>query len=323
MLERFKDPAQRQRIASEIEQALDARFGGAEGVYLPATKQQLVDVMGTEQAGAGETVIRILEQNNVPAILRFGSEADLIAILKHPTTAIACDCGASTETRQHPRAWGTFPRVLGRYMREQQVLTWEDAIRKMTALPANTIGIVDRGFVAPGMAADVTIFNPQTVIDRATYEDAGQLSEGIRVVIVNGRVALRDGHVTGEQGGRVLLRSPHMPSRAMSMDIARSATANGRVLLRELRYARTPAADLGVALLDARDEGVAAAKRSACTGHFHADDSDRWLDDRSDRVRRPADRRPLGRIHRARPRVAVARRAHAARHRGGRRPVCR
>ena len=106
--------------------------------------------------------------------------------------------------RQHPRAFGTFPRVLGRYVREQHVLTWEDAIRKMTALPANTIGMVDRGFVAPGMAADVTVFDPATVIDRATYEDPGQLSEGIRLVLVNGRVALRDGKVTGEQGGRVL-----------------------------------------------------------------------------------------------------------------------
>jgi len=221
MLERFKDPGMRARIAAEIEQAMNARFNGADGVLLPATKQQLVDVMREMNAPAGEAVIRILEQGNPTAILRFGSEADLVKILKHPTTSIACDCGASTETRQHPRAFGSFPRVLGRYVREQRVLTWEDAIRKMTALPANTIGMVDRGFLAPGMAADVTVFDPKTVIDHATYEDAGQFSEGIRHVLVNGRFALRDGKVTGEQAGRVLARTPHMPSRPMTTTVAR------------------------------------------------------------------------------------------------------
>src|SRR5262245_54577353 len=224
MLERFKDPAQRARIVTETEQAMNARFNGAEGVFLPATKQQLVDVMHEMNVSAGEAVVRILEQGNTSAILRFGSEADLVKILKHPTTAIACDCGASTETRQHPRAFGSFPRVLGRYVREQKVLTWEDAIRKMTALPANTIGMVDRGFLAPGMAADVTVFDPNTVIDHATYEDAGQLSEGIRHVVVNGRFVLRDAKVTGEQGGRVLARTTHMPSRPMTSNVARQVS---------------------------------------------------------------------------------------------------
>jgi len=216
MLERFKDPEQRMRIAAETEQAMKARFGGPEGVFLPATKRQLVNIMREQQTTAGETVLRILEQGNTAAILKFGSEPDLVRILQHPTTSIACDCGASTDTRQHPRAWGTFPRVLGHYVRETKALTWEDAIRKMTALPAATIGMIDRGFLAPGMAADVTVFDPARVIDHATYEDAGQLSEGIRHVLVNGRVALRDGAVTGDHGGRVVLRDRHMPSRPMT-----------------------------------------------------------------------------------------------------------
>jgi hypothetical protein len=113
-------------------------------------------------------------------------------------------------------------------VREQKVLTWEDAIRKMTALPANTIGMVDRGYLAPGMAADLTVFDPNTVIDHATYEDAGQLSEGIRHVLVNGRVALRDGKVTGEQGGRVLSRTAHMPSRPMTSNVARQLSMQGK-----------------------------------------------------------------------------------------------
>jgi N-acyl-D-amino-acid deacylase len=229
MLERFKDPAQRARIVAETERAMKARFGGPEGVFLPANKRQLVDVMREQQTTAGETVLRILEQGNPSAILRFGIEADLVKILQHSTTSIACDCGASVDTRQHPRAWGTFPRVLGHYVRETNALTWEDAIRKMTALPATTIGLVDRGYLAPGMAADVTVFDPATVIDHATYEDAGQLSEGIRDVLVNGRVALRDGKVTGEQGGRVLARTGHMPSRPMTTG-ARVLSIDGRVL---------------------------------------------------------------------------------------------
>jgi N-acyl-D-amino-acid deacylase len=283
MLERFKDPAQRARIVAETEQAMNARFNGAEGVFLPATKQQLVDVMREMQVPAGEAVVRILEQGNAPAILRFGSEADLVKILKHPTTSIACDCGASTETRQHPRAFGSFPRVLGRYVREQKVLTWEDAIRKMTALPANTIGMVDRGFLAPGMAADVTVFDPATVIDHATYEDAGQLSEGIRHVLVNGRFALRDGKVTGAQGGRVVTRTAHMPSRPMTSNVARQLSVQGSdatIELRQTSSARRPtgsfqfrdgtttiaADELGVLQTASRWASFTARVRQAMTG---------------------------------------------------------
>ena len=106
---------------------------------------------------------------------------------------MACDCGAVEREAAHPRYYGTFPRVLGRYVREQQALTWEDAVRKMTGLPAATIGMVDRGRLAVGMAADVVVFDPATVIDHATFEAPMQPSEGIRHVLVNGRLALRDG----------------------------------------------------------------------------------------------------------------------------------
>jgi hypothetical protein len=114
-------------------------------------------------------------------------------------------------------------------VREAGVLTWEDAVRKMTAVPAATIGMIDRGLLAPGMAADVTVFDPKTVIDRATYEKPAVLSEGIRHVFVNGAHALRDGAVTGVQGGRVVLRAPYMPSRLTSMGIVRRATVKGTI----------------------------------------------------------------------------------------------
>jgi N-acyl-D-amino-acid deacylase len=227
MLKRFKDPALRARITKEIEEALNARFNGAEGVYLPQTKQQLVDIMRDRHTSAGETIIQILEQGNASAILRFGREDDLVKILQHPSTAIACDCGATLETGIHPRFYGAFPRVLGHYVRETHALTWEDAVRKMTGLPASTAGIIDRGFLAPGMAADIAVFDPNSVIDHATYEDPTLPPEGVRYVFVNGQLALRDGKPTGQRTGRAILRSAHMPTRPMSIDAARRVSLEG------------------------------------------------------------------------------------------------
>src|SRR5262249_36880096 len=158
MVARFADPALRARIVAETEQTLRGRLGGPDAVYLPATRQQLVDIMRAENVSAGEAIVRITEKSEVSAILRFGVESDVITYLQHPTISVACDCGATASPFVHPRFYGTFPRVLGRYVREQKVLTWEDAVRKMTALPAATIGMVDRGLLAVGMAADVTVF---------------------------------------------------------------------------------------------------------------------------------------------------------------------
>ena len=225
MLKRFADPAQRARIIAESEQAMAARFGGPQGVYLPRTQQELTAVMKEMNAGAGEAIVRMLETAGDPgAILRFGSEADLVKILQHPTTSMACDCGASLATRVHPRFYGSFPRVLGRYVREQQIMSWEEAIRKSSALPAATIGMSDRGVVAVGMAADLVVLNPATVIDRATYEEPALTSTGIQYVVVNGKVALSEGAPTGSQGGRALRRGPNMPSRPMHAG-ARSVSA--------------------------------------------------------------------------------------------------
>ncbi len=105
----------------------------------------------------------------------------------------------------------------------------------MTGLPASTIGLVDRGFLAAGMAADITVFDPATVIDHATFEQPTLPSEGIRHVLVNGRVAMRDGKPTGEQGGRALLRARHMPSRPMQLATARRASAKGSGLTFDIR----------------------------------------------------------------------------------------
>lgn len=221
MLARFHDPGLHARIVREMEQAIQARFNGPAGVYLAGSKQELTAVMDQLHASPGEAIIKILEQGEQSAILRFGLEDDLVKILQNPTASIACDCGAIDSPPAHPRYYGTFPRVLGHYVRETKALTLEDAVRKMTGLSASTIGVVDRGFLAPGMAADITVFDPATVIDRATYENPSRPSEGIRYVLVNGHLALRDGKLTGERGGTVLTRSSHMPSRPMTPATAR------------------------------------------------------------------------------------------------------
>jgi N-acyl-D-amino-acid deacylase len=220
MLKRFADPDTRARIVKEAEEAMAARFGGPQGVYLPRTQQELTAVMKEMNAGGGETIVRILEQTGDPgAILRFGAEEDLIKILQDPVTSMACDCGASTATRVHPRFYGSFPRLLGRYVREQKIMSWEQAIRKSSWLPASTIGMSDRGLVALGMAADIVVFDPNTVIDHATYEDPALPSEGVKHVFVNGVLALKNGAPTGNKSGRALLRMANMPSRPASADL--------------------------------------------------------------------------------------------------------
>jgi dihydroorotase/N-acyl-D-amino-acid deacylase len=97
-----------------------------------------------------------------------------------------------------------MPRVLGRYVRELKLLTLEDAVRKMTSLPARRMRFLDRGLLRPGMAADITVFDPDRILDVATFEDPNRYSEGVSYVVVNGRVVLDDGRLTSERPGRVL-----------------------------------------------------------------------------------------------------------------------
>jgi N-acyl-D-amino-acid deacylase len=228
MLRRFSNPDERARIIKDAEEAMQARFGGPQGVYSTGHKKELVEAMKEFGVSSpGEALLRLLEQSDGGAILRFGVESDLVAILKHPTASVACDCGAVTGNAAHPRYYGSFPRVLGRYVREQQALTWEDAIRKMTGLPAATVGLVNRGLLAPGMAADIAIFDPGTILDRATFEAPTEMPVGMRHVLVNGTLAWKDGVATSERAGAVLLRGPHDPSRPMSAAIARKVS--GRI----------------------------------------------------------------------------------------------
>ena len=171
------------------------------------SQRELLDVMEElEIESPAEAVMQLLEEAGQGIIARFGLEDDLVAIMQHPTSSIACDCGASTSDRIHPRFWGSYPKVLGEYVREKQALTLENAIYKMSALPAKTIGLRDRGLIQEGLLADLVVFDPETVIDHATYAEPTLMSEGIIHTIVNGQLAWQDGEATGVQAGRALAR---------------------------------------------------------------------------------------------------------------------
>ena len=108
--------------------------------------------------------------------------------------------------KPHPRAYGTFPRVLGKYVREEKVLTLENAVFKMTGMTATRLGLTDRGLIRPGMKADITVFDPDTIIDKATFEEPNQYPVGIEYVMINGVMVVENGDSTGEIAGRVIRR---------------------------------------------------------------------------------------------------------------------
>ncbi len=153
------------------------------------------------------------EGGSAGAIYFLMDEADLRTALVQPWVGIGSDGSAVNPEMPfagfpHPRFYGTFPRVLARYVREQGVLTLPDAIRKMTSLPAQIVGLSDRGLLRPGMAADIVVFDPQRIADRATFDNPRQYAVGIEYVVVNGQVVLEQGRHTGTRPGRVLQHRP-------------------------------------------------------------------------------------------------------------------
>jgi N-acyl-D-amino-acid deacylase len=155
---------------------------------------------------AADTALWIVEKGGCSGIFHAIDEDDLQRILRHPATMIGSDGEIPIfgQANPHPRSYGTFVRVLGRYVRELKVITLEDAVRKMSAFPAQRIGLADRGVLREGMKADIAIFDPETVRDRATFEQPHQYAEGVTQVIVNGQVAFEDGKMTAARPGQVL-----------------------------------------------------------------------------------------------------------------------
>lgn len=131
-------------------------------------------------------------------------EADIETNLRYPTMMVGSDGIPDLKGKPHPRLFGTFAKILSTYVRERGVLTLEDAVRRMTSISADRFGLVDRGRIAPGKFADLVLFDPNRVVDRATYDDPKQTPEGIELVVVNGQVALQSGRNTAAGGGRML-----------------------------------------------------------------------------------------------------------------------
>jgi dihydroorotase/N-acyl-D-amino-acid deacylase len=154
--------------------------------------------------------IVIADRANTGRVTFSMSEDDVRAALAHPLVSMCTDSGAKAEDgiysqeKSHPRAWGSAPRILGHYVREEKLLTLEEAIRKMTSLPASRMRLADRGILIPGMAADVVAFDPATVRERSTYADPLHYSEGIPFVCVNGQLVVDGGRITDARPGRAL-----------------------------------------------------------------------------------------------------------------------
>ncbi len=159
-----------------------------------------------------DAILRLLttQEGSVKVVVPAMSEEDVEVIMQHPATIISSDGkafssqGHYAHVHPHPRYYGAFPRILGRYVREKGILGLNEAIRKMTSLPANRLGLKDRGMIAEGQAADIVIFNPQTVIDRATFQQPCRFPQGIEYVLVNGDVVIEEGEHTGRYPGRLL-----------------------------------------------------------------------------------------------------------------------
>lgn len=223
VLKRLKEPATRARIKRETIRLIREERGGGDPKNVVLARcdwdsslagQNLADVARLRKlaptiANAAEVALWIVEEGGCQGIFHAISEADLERILRHPATMIASDGEIPTfgAGSPHPRSYGTFARVLAVYVRERNAISLEEAVRKMTSFPAQRIGLTDRGLLRPGMKADITVFDPATVRDVATFAKPHQYAVGFAFVIVNGEVVFESGAMTAARPGRVLRRS--------------------------------------------------------------------------------------------------------------------
>ena len=170
----------------------------------------ITDIARTEKVNPLELVFDILAEGDDPTVACFlMDEPDVKRFVAHPAGMIGTDAAAYSrssisELRPHPRCIATFPRVLSEFVREKKVLNLPEAIHKITALPAGKLGLSKRGIIDEGYYADLVVFDPLTIKDRATFTAPWDRSEGIKYVIVNGRLVVKKGTFTGETTGRVL-----------------------------------------------------------------------------------------------------------------------
>ena len=219
-LRRLKDPATRAKIKAESTAIIrDERGGGdPKNVSVSACQfdprlagQNLAQItqgrgLAVTLENAAETAMWIVEQGGCGGIFHAIGEEDLQRILVHPATMIASDGEVAVFGRNvpHPRSYGTFARVLGLYARDKKLLTLETAVQKMSAFPAQRLGLSDRGVLRQGLKADIAVFDAATVRDTATFEKPHSYAEGVSLVIVNGQVAFEGGKMTAARPGRIL-----------------------------------------------------------------------------------------------------------------------
>jgi N-acyl-D-aspartate/D-glutamate deacylase len=228
MLARLQDPATRERIRKDMEDATTTVWenqwygaGGSDGIMLSSvldpslrkyegmTFTEIGKAMNKDPRDAVMDLV-IADRGESSVITSIMSEDDVRTALKHPLVGVGTDSGAQaedgklSESKSHPRAWGSFPRILGRFVRDEHLLTLEEAVRKMTSKAAARVHLVDRGVLRPGMMADITIFDPATIRDVSTFEDPKHYSVGVKHVFVNGKRVVADGAITAERPGRPL-----------------------------------------------------------------------------------------------------------------------
>jgi N-acyl-D-amino-acid deacylase len=233
LVERLKDPITREKIRKdmltpskdwdnewqEIPGPDAIMIGAVENpALLPLQGKRLSEIAKMWNKDPMDALFDFLIQDTSTGVAVFGmSQPDVTLALQQPWVAIDNDSeGTSPEgilgqAHPHPRAYGTFPRILAKYVREEKVLTLEDAIRKFSALPAQRLRLTDRGVLKAGMWADVVIFDPASVRDRATFDNPNQFSEGMEYVLVNGVPVIDQGKMTGALPGKVLRGAGYVP----------------------------------------------------------------------------------------------------------------
>ncbi|MEO8451904.1 MAG: amidohydrolase family protein [Gemmatimonadota bacterium] len=217
----LKDPASRAKLKESSENGIKGGFAwlkatGYTSMRITTSPEQpaLVGKYLSElPRGSGQNdfdaLADLIVKSNEPVGITLGAvkEADVRLLMVQPWNMIASDgsyADAKTELQGHPRSTGTFARVLGHYVRDVKLLTLEDAVRKMTSLPADYVGLRDRGRIAEGQAADLVLFNPATIADKSTWSEPGKMAVGVKDVIVNGTFVLKDGAMVGAAPGRYL-----------------------------------------------------------------------------------------------------------------------
>jgi N-acyl-D-aspartate/D-glutamate deacylase len=233
MLQCLKDPKERERMKKDIRGGIAGWYnhytavGGdwsrmlvsGKGAYEGLTMDRVLQIRGKGKEPAPDPLdmlfdLLIDEGGSVPTIYEHHTEKDMNRALVQPWCSIGSDGsalaveGALRRGNPHPRSFGTFPRILGVYVRERGLLRLEDAVRKMTSLNAAKLGLRDRGMLRPGTYADLTLFDPERILDRSTYTSPFQYSEGIVYVMVNGQLVIEKGEHTGARPGRALRRQP-------------------------------------------------------------------------------------------------------------------